>query len=120
MKTLRPVISLPRRWSVMLAGVLWLAGCVSGPDWPARVGSYTYDDAVKELGPPDKKETLTDGTLVAEWLQANGRSYATYRGGYPRPYSWGPPLEVAESPASYVRLTFGPDHQLTAAKRLYK
>ena len=49
--------------------VLWLTGCASmRADWGARVGHYTYDQAVTDMGPPDKQAKLTDGTLVAEWL----------------------------------------------------
>ena len=40
-----------------------LSACKSTPkiDWNGRVGNYTYDQAVMELGPPDKTATLSDG-----------------------------------------------------------
>src|SRR2546421_12998193 len=38
----------------------WLmAGCASTPkvDWNSRVGIFTYDQVVAEMGPPDKSST---------------------------------------------------------------
>lgn len=95
--------------------MLFSAGC-AGPkiDWQARVGSYTYDQAVLEMGPPDRgPATLQDGTKVAEWLTQRGRvggGYTTFGGG---PYYIGGPViyHYAEPawPDRYIRLTFGPD-----------
>ena len=57
------------KWLAMMLAALVLAGCVTQKiDWPARVGNYTHDQAVTELGPPDKSAKLTDGTVVADWL----------------------------------------------------
>jgi len=42
-------------WLALILAALVLAGCVTQKiDWSARVGNYTYDQAVMELGPPDK------------------------------------------------------------------
>jgi hypothetical protein len=63
----------------------WIvAGCATSGrvDWPSRVGSYTYDDSVKEFGPPLRKETTSDGTQVAEWLLQNGQVYSTPAPGF--------------------------------------
>ena len=51
-----------------LAGCL-LAGCKTTPkvDWNSRIGSYTFDQAVTDMGPPDKSAKLSDGKTVAEW-----------------------------------------------------
>lgn len=102
-----------REW--ILAAFLIFAAACAGPkiDWQARVGSYTYDQAVLELGPPDRgPATLQDGTKVAEWLVHRGRSgggFATFGG----PYYYGGPFiyHYAEPPwpDRYIRLTFGPD-----------
>ena len=56
-----------------LAGV-FLAGCETTPpvDWQARVGTYTYDQAVTNLGPPDRQAKLTDGDTVAKWITYHG------------------------------------------------
>src|SRR5215475_230049 len=49
-------------------------GCASTPkpDWNQRVGNYTYDEAVRELGPPVGSTRLQDGTTVAEWFLRYG------------------------------------------------
>jgi hypothetical protein len=36
------------------------------PDWNARIGNYTYDQAVAEFGEPTKS-TKANGNLFAEW-----------------------------------------------------
>src|SRR5450756_2038230 len=59
------------KFSGLLAALLVLVavGCATTKvDWNARVGTYTYDQAVAELGPPDKQAKLTDGKTVAEWV----------------------------------------------------
>src|SRR5207247_10402206 len=55
---------------------LLLAGCASTPkpDWNTRVGSFTYDQAVAEMGPSDKYAKLSDGSTVAEWFIKRGSS----------------------------------------------
>lgn len=65
-----------------------LSGCATHRiDWNARVGNYTFDQAVLEFGPPDKQAHLSDGKLVAEWISRyyNSSSVAVGTGfyGYP-------------------------------------
>lgn len=101
--------------------VLGLAGCASTKAaWDARVGQYTYDQAVRELGPPDKSATLEDGTRVAEWLTVRGHAgrsvVSGYYGHYPGTSVWFEP----GSPDVYLRLTFGGDGKLKEWKRIYK
>ena len=105
----------------------WSGGCVTQPkiDWAPRVGAYTYDQAVIELGPPDKMATLSDESIVAEWLTRRGRYYgssAGYGAYYGRPYGWyGPypsyyaaPNYVDKSPDTFVRLVFDPEGVLAS------
>ncbi len=33
----------------------------------AKVGQYTFDDAVRQMGPPASKTELGDHSLIAEW-----------------------------------------------------
>ena len=102
-----------------------LGGCATRKiDWGARVGTYTFDQAVAEIGPPDKQAKLTDGTLVAEWLTRKGyrQVYATgaYYG-YPYGGMGYPPTIVdTYSPDYFLRLTFGADGRLQAWKKLAK
>ena len=97
-------------------------------DWNSRVGVYTYDQAVVDLGPPDKSAKLSDGTVVADWLTRRGRSggtmgmyygpayYPRYHGYYPvAPYDYDPP-----SPDYFLRLTFGPDGKLQTWKKFVR
>lgn len=80
--TLSPMISkLNFLWLalVLLALQLAFVGCSSSKpkvDWNSRVGTYTYDQAIQEMGPPDKSAKLSDGKTVAEWITAH-RSHGT-------------------------------------------
>jgi hypothetical protein len=120
----------PRRatfWITALC-VLLLAACATKPriDWNTRVGSYTHDQAVLELGPPDKEAKLSDGTTVAEWVLSRSvqtRPYVFYHSGA----YWGPrygnyvgwaydsgPLYTTDW---FLRLTFNPSGILSEWKR---
>src|SRR5208282_3567728 len=88
-----------------------LAGCVTPRiDWVARVGNYTYDQAVMEFGPPDKSAKLSDGTTVAEWLTQRGQVVVApgpYFG--PPGYYYGPVAPMYSEtyvPARFLRLAF--------------
>jgi len=93
------------------------AGCASTskPDWNARIGNYTFDDAVRELGRPVSSTKLQDGTNVAEWLLKFGSQmpfgYGTGRYGPGEGASMGttftPPTQ-----SQFLRLTFGTDGKL--------
>lgn len=100
-----------------------LAGCVTEKiDWPARIGHYTYNQAVKDFGPPDKYTRLTDGTMVAEWMTDRGETVVTPEGPYfggPRPFygpAFIPGYSVTRFPATFIRLTFDAGGTLTAEK----
>lgn len=108
-----------------LAGIVVLAvlltGCAANKvDWGARVGNYTYDQAVVELGPPDKEAKLTDATVVAEWLTRRGYRYSHPIGGYYGPCPpWYhgaiyPGYIDSYSPDYFLRLTFDPAGKLMA------
>ena len=96
---------------------LALAGCATQKvDWSGRVGHYTYDQAVTELGPPDKSATLTDGTVIADWMTRRG-GYISAPGPYfpPRSCYYGPSLPMYYQtyvPSDYIRLTFSADREL--------
>jgi hypothetical protein len=65
----RPIV-----FSMLIAVLgLFFVGCKSTPkvNWDSRIGTYTYDQAVAELGPPDKVAKLSDGQTVAEWIKHN-------------------------------------------------
>jgi len=109
--------------TLVAALAVLFGGCATPKiDWAARIGNYTFDQAVLELGPPEKEAKLTDGTVVADWLTRRGYRYAHPVGGYYGPYGpWycGPyyPAYVdSYSPDYFLRLTFSPDGRLKAWK----
>jgi len=102
------------------------AGCATNKiDWTSRVGVYSFDQAVLDMGPPAKQAKLEDGTVVADWLTRRG-----YVEPYPAPYYYGyryrpyGPAYVApvmtSTPNVYLRLTFSPDSKLADWKRVYE
>jgi hypothetical protein len=105
---------------VTFAALLLLAvGCATNRiDWRSRVGNYTYDEAILELGPPESSATTTDGTRVGDWLTSRGRStggsYFISRGYMVHHFP------DAEGPDYYLRLTFDPQGRLTAFKQVLK
>jgi hypothetical protein len=95
--------------------LLGLYGCATTPkiDWTSRVGTYTYDEAVLELGPPDKSAELSDGSLVAEWYTRRAGpslSFGVGTGYYGSSTAVSVGQSVGTTPHGRVlRLTFGPD-----------
>lgn len=105
-------------WLACLVALLATA-CATAPkvDWGARVGSYTYDAAVKDMGPPSKSATLSDGTRVADWLALRGASTPIY---HSFPDGRVIRTEGARGPDQWLRLTFGNDGKLREWKRLWQ
>ena len=111
---------LNSKWQLSLLAVVLavFTGCATHRvDWNARIGVYTYDQAVTELGPPDKKATLTDGSTVAEWIThyyGNNTGVAVGTGFYGGPGSVG--FIQSTGPAPYdakLRLSFSTNNVLT-------
>lgn len=98
-----------------------MAGCATSKiDWAARVGTYTFDQAVLDFGPPDKQAKLTDGTVVAEWLTRRGSNHLYASPGYfpYYPRSGFSTYVETSAPDSYLRLTFDDAGRLKAWKKL--
>lgn len=107
--------------AALVATVPGLYGCASRArpeaDWASRVGSYTFDDAVREFGPPDRDAALSDGTRVVQWAPTAGRSSVSFGMGGG---SWGSNSGVGVGQSVGVpvggkpglQLTFGPDGRL--------
>jgi hypothetical protein len=102
---------------------VFLIGCKSTPpvDWNSRVGTYTYDQAVTDLGPPDKQAKLDDGRTVAEWVThrsgGTGLSIGTgfFSGGGGIGTGVGVSQNIGTGPGDKVlKLTFDTDHKLAA------
>jgi hypothetical protein len=116
---------------ILVVGACLLMGCASNrAAWDARVGVFSFDDAVAELGPPDKEAVLSDGSRVAEWMTRRGErgGFSGYYGPYyrrPYPYAryYGPLPGYYYDPGSpdyWIRLTFGADGRMAAWKKLTK
>lgn len=102
---------------------LMFSGCATTKkiDWNSRVGNYTYDQAVTELGPPDKQTTLSDGKTVADWVshRRGGASLGFGVGSFG--HSGGVGVGVSHLVGSgyndhVLRLTFGADKKLVSWK----
>lgn len=126
MKTFR-VVGRVGRWLGCLWVIAWV-GCATGRiDWDGRVGTYSRDDAIRELGPPDKSATLTDGSTVSDWLTGRGGRTVTSLGGGWVPfgygYGWAGPHYVMVDPPSpdrFLRLTFDPQGKLASWRKVYR
>jgi hypothetical protein len=109
---------------ILLFFVAAVGGCKSTPkvDWSSRVGNYTYDQAVAELGSPDKTAKLSDGNTVADWIKHSGGGMSFGVGtGYSSGHS---AVGVGQSvgsgyPDKVLRLTFGPDNKLLSWSKNY-
>ncbi len=110
---------------------LALAGCATPINWTARVGVYTYNQAVMDYGPPMTVTKLNDGSTVVEWMTHRGQVVVTpgpyygpnYVGPGRSPYYSGGYYGPASStyfPARFLRLEFGPDGKLKAWKEFAK
>lgn len=108
-------------WQCVLIGFLMVwcgVGCATQKvNWDGRVGVFTFDQAVLEMGPPDKPAKLQDGVTVAEWLTQRGfaRGSVQQTSGTWVEHYYEPPM-----PDFYLRLTFGPEGKLRAWKRVAK
>jgi hypothetical protein len=111
-------------FSVLLAMLSFIfAGCKSTPrvDWNSRIGNYTYNQAVEELGPPDKMAKLSDGKTVADWIKhshGGGMSFGVGTGFYGSHTGVGTSVGTSTGyPDQVLRLTFGPDGKLQEFKK---
>ncbi len=112
-----------RQW--VLIGLLGLlgglgVGCETygKADWKSRVGHYSWDQAIEELGPPESEAKTSDGSRVARWVISRSRTYSTAVRG-PMFWSWSG-QDVTTTAESHLLLTFDTQSQLKAWKRIYK
>jgi hypothetical protein len=106
---------------------IWF-GCStnSRTDWNSRIGNYTYDQAVQELGPPDTSTKLANQSMVAEWLikKTSTNDYVsteTSFGPTSAHYWFGAtdkPHTIYPTPNKFLRLTFDSKGRLLAWKKL--
>ena len=103
----------------MILGVV-LVGCETygKADWKARLGHYTWDQAIEELGPPESEARTSDGSRVADWILSRSRTYSTAVRG-PLFWSWSG-QDITTTAENHLLLTFDAQGRLKAWKRIYK
>ncbi|MGH7994295.1 MAG: hypothetical protein ACREDQ_12305 [Limisphaerales bacterium] len=109
---------------ILVLGVAFFAGCATTKpiDWNSRIGSYTFDQAVTELGPPDKQAKLSDGKTVAQWIthREGGTSFSVGTGFGSGNAGFGVGQTVGTGYRDRVlTLTFGTNNVLAAWSRNY-
>ncbi|MGV3771373.1 MAG: hypothetical protein ACO1QB_00625 [Verrucomicrobiales bacterium] len=104
-------------WMALFALIFTLGCATNKVDWNSRLGTYTYDQAVLEMGVPERSATLSDGTIVAEWLSTRGTEYGTF---HSFPGSRLQTYDVNRFPDRFLRLTFTPDGKLASVNKVAK
>ena len=97
-------------------------GCATKPktDWNARVGHYTFDQAVMDMGPPDRNVSLSDGSKVAEWVTgySGGSGLSVGFGSFGRNTGVGVSQSIGSGGRERtLRLTFDKDGKLASWKQ---
>ena len=112
------------RWPFILlsfiASIALLTCCATTKvNWDNRVGHFTYDQAVAELGTPDHVEILTGGAITADWHthRTSARSVGVGIGVSSGPVGVGLGAPVSSAGARALRLSFGPDKILKSWSR---
>ena len=110
---------------LLIVLVLLAGGCVSGNkaviqdiDWGSRIGTYTYEEALAELGEPDVIGQSSEG-MIAEWSlwrsPAVSIGIGFGSGGYGHHTSTGVGVGTSVSPppgGEYLRLRFDKNGKL--------
>lgn len=111
------------RCNVCLLGMLLFVGCASPSiQWDERVGVYTWDDALMELGEPILVTDLEGGVRSAEWVteRSIGSSNQTDVPAYLRGETTRTDeLRGLSAPPRVLRLSFTPDGKLLDWSRNY-
>ena len=112
-------------WALLIVMIVLAGGCASGTkgtvtdnDWGSRIGTYTYDEALAELGEPNMIGESSEGK-IAEWIlrQSPGFSVGFGFGGgsYGHHSGTGGGVGATVSPppgGEYLRLRFDQDGKL--------
>jgi len=108
--------------AILFLAVVFIAGCKTTPqvDWNSRVGSYTYNQALAELGSPEKQTKLSDGKTVDQWITLHGSNGFSTGGGFNNNNGMGSGPTFAQSYKDHVlELTFGTDGKLVSWAKNY-
>src|SRR6476619_4100614 len=115
---------------LVLLTSLVIAGCATRPkvdpniDWNSRIGNYTYDQAVAEIGKPDAVAETSEGR-VADWIlkRSPNMSFGFGVGNavYGPHVGTGVGVGTSVSPpphGEYLRLIFDPQGKLKSWSRV--
>ena len=110
--------------TIVSLAAAFIVGCqTTRPvDWNNRIGNYTFDQAVTELGPPDKQARLSDGKTVAEWIthRNGGSGFSVGTGFYGGGVGVGMSHSVGQGYSDKVlNLTFDADNKLATWSKNY-
>jgi hypothetical protein len=129
--TLSSFVKVKLLWLSFMVLALLTGGCASGPkadikniDWGSRIGTYTYEEALAELGEPNVVGETGEG-MYAEWVlrQSPMVSFGFGFGGvgYGHHSSSGVGVGTSVSPppsGEYLHLKFDRDGYLTEWTRV--
>jgi hypothetical protein len=110
-------------WLLLIVLVLLTGSCASGPkanikdvDWGKRIGTYTYEEALAELGEPNIMSETNEGR-IAEWMLRRS-PMVSFGVGFGGP-GVGVGTSVSPPPSGeYLRLRFDKDGKLTESARV--
>jgi hypothetical protein len=102
----------------------FITGCQTTKpvDWNSRIGNYTFDQALTELGPPDKQARLSDGKTVAEWItrRSGGSGLSVGTGFYGGGVGVGMSHSVGQGYSDRIlNLTFDANNKLASWSKNY-
>ena len=110
--------------TILALVVAFIVGCQTTKpvDWNSRVGNYTFDQAVTELGPPDKQAKLSDGKTVAEWIthRSGGSGLSVGTGFFSSGVGVGVGQSVGQGRSDHVlKLVFSTNNTLASWSKNY-
>jgi len=127
---MNPALRPPPFLVALASACVLFGGCASQDvNWPSRIGTYTYADAVKQYGQPTEVEPLPEGGRVGYWVLPDAAAYSikfqlpefqNNQGGNSTASSAAMPaggrhLGTVGNPV--LKLTFNPEDKLEAATR---
>ena len=108
--------------AVLFIAGAFMVGCKTAPqvDWNSRVGAYTYNQAVADMGSPANQSKLSDGKTVDQWITLHGSNGFAMGGFNNNNYGMGAGQSIEQSYKDHVlELTFGPDGKLVSWAKNY-
>jgi hypothetical protein len=109
--------------ALVCLGVPFFTGCQTtrSEDWNGRIGKCTLNQAVAELGTPNKETKFSDGKIAAQWITLHGSDDLSMGGGPAHGrQDMGYAPDMTQNYRDHVlELTFGPDGKLVSVAKNY-